>query len=400
MKNNLLNVIGTLMMAFNQWVQIILITRILGLYEVGLYSYFLAILAPIVLLSRFSFSFLIPTQKKYNYSYYVYNKFRQLCNYVFIILMIVFIAILDLNSYEIVCLSIFTLFKFFENKEEYIFTENISKNNIEVLAYSKILKSMITLFLFTISISIFESLLLGILSLLISQILIYYLYDIKYKHRNNLSEQIIRKGQFKNIFLLGIGLTIVGVATSLSSTIPRYILEEIHGREALGIYATIAYFSLIANNIIIALNQSFISSLVIALSNNIFIFLKKFSQIFLVYIGLIFIGLLMLIIFGNDFLIIIYGDQFVGYNKELILVGVQIVLFVIFKLFEMSLNVLNLYKAQVIIQSITFILTILISLPLINVYGIIGAFLVSITIYTIAIISQIIMFIYKVHKIK
>lgn len=400
MKNNLLNVIGTLMMAFNQWVQIILITRILGLYEVGLYSYFLAILAPIVLLSRFSFSFLIPTQKKYNYSYYVYNKFRQLCNYVFIILMIVFIAILDLNSYEIVCLSIFTLFKFFENKEEYIFTENISKNNIEVLAYSKILKSMITLFLFTISISIFESLLLGILSLLISQILIYYLYDIKYKHRNNLSEQIIRKGQFKNIFLLGIGLTIVGVATSLSSTIPRYILEEIHGREALGIYATIAYFSLIANNIIIALNQSFISSLVIALSNNIFIFLKKFSQIFLVYIGLIFIGLLMLIIFGNDFLIIIYGNQFVGYNKELILVGVQIVLFVIFKLFEMSLNVLNLYKAQVIIQSITFILTILISLPLINVYGIIGAFLVSITIYTIAIISQIIMFIYKVHKIK
>ncbi len=47
----------------NQWLQVILITRMIGLYEVGLFSYFLAIVAPLVLFSRFSFSDLVPTQR-------------------------------------------------------------------------------------------------------------------------------------------------------------------------------------------------------------------------------------------------------------------------------------------------------------------------------------------------
>jgi|SRR5699024_4405947 len=114
MKNRVLYVFGTLFFALNQWVQIIVITQMIGVYEVGLYSYFLAIIAPLVLFSRYSFSVLIPTQQKYNYNYSIFYRYRNIFNILFLIFSILLSIILNLNIYETLCLIAFILFKFYE----------------------------------------------------------------------------------------------------------------------------------------------------------------------------------------------------------------------------------------------------------------------------------------------
>lgn len=100
MQSRMMNIMGTLLMAVSQWWQIILITRLLGLYEVGLFSYFLALMGPLVLFSRFSLSRLVPTQTRLHYDYGVFKQFREVTNYAFIFVAIMLLLLIDLSIYE------------------------------------------------------------------------------------------------------------------------------------------------------------------------------------------------------------------------------------------------------------------------------------------------------------
>src|SRR5699024_9659009 len=135
---------------------------------------------PLVLFTRFSLSRLVPTQTKLSYDYAIFKQFRDITNYGFIIMAVVTMIFIDLNVYESLCILVFILFKYFENKDEFIYTENIAESRISFLALSKIYKSILTIILFAASIFIFESLLMAMVSLLLAQVLIYYLYGIKF----------------------------------------------------------------------------------------------------------------------------------------------------------------------------------------------------------------------------
>src|SRR5699024_5148479 len=225
MKIKMLHVLSTLLFSLNQWLQVILITRVIGLYEIGLFSYFLAIAGPLVLFSRFSFSDLVPTQKKYDYGDSIFFKYRNIMNMLFLLLIIILAVIFDFSTYEAVCFMLFGIYKFYETKEDFIYTENIAQSNIKFLATSKIIKSIITAVLFAAGVFIAESLLAAIASLLISQMIIYYFYDKKFTFINRTETLQFGRKHFKHIFWLGIGLSLVGLLSSLNANIPRYFLE-------------------------------------------------------------------------------------------------------------------------------------------------------------------------------
>ncbi|MFP3471513.1 hypothetical protein R0J90_15845, partial [Micrococcus sp. SIMBA_144] len=90
----------------------------------------------------------VPTQKKLSYDYAVFREFRNITNYAFVLLTVILALIVDLSMYETACLIIFVLYKFYENKEEFIYAENIAESRIRFLAYSKIYRSIITIILF------------------------------------------------------------------------------------------------------------------------------------------------------------------------------------------------------------------------------------------------------------
>jgi len=376
-------------MAFNQWLQVILITRLLGLYEVGLFSYFLALTGPLVLFTRFSLSRLVPTQTKLSYDYAIFKQFRDITNYGFIIMAVVTMIFIDLNVYESLCLLVFILFKYFENKEEFIYTENIAESRISFLALSKIYKSILTIILFAASIFIFESLLMAMVSLLLAQVLIYYLYGIKFMFSPRKPVTKLNFSDFKKIFALGIGLSLVEVLSSLVSNVPRYMLEYFHSVEILGIFATIMYFALITNNIVFALNEGFIARLAHQARQSTALFYRTFFKLCSAFLILIVFGEVILVLFGNDILILVYGEEFRGYQREMILLGILLFFIVYTKLFEMALNVFNLYTHQVVMQTITFITTIILSVVVIIPFGLAGAFIVSISTHGLLMMGQI-----------
>lgn len=400
MKSRFLNVIGTLLFALNQWLQIILITRFIGVYEVGLYSYFLAILAPFVLFNRFSFSVLLPTQRKFDYSYSVFLKFRNVFNYIFLFVTVVIGIFLNLTLYETICFMIFVAFKYYENKEEFIYAENISESNIKFLAISKILKSIINIVLVVLVIFLYESFMLLILSLLIGQLTIYLLYDRKFLIYNPEDLKDIKFLNFKNIFLLGISLTLVGVISSLNSNVPRYLLEHYHGVKELGVFSTIFYFATITQNIVMTINSSVISNLSKEKDRSLSSFYKFYGKIILFYIGLVSFVMIILFSFGSEILVLVYGSQFSEYQTAINLLAVQIALMTFYKTFEMALSIFNLYNIQVILQCVAFTSTLIFAFIFIIPYGVIGGFLVIVMSYSLLIILQLALLIIKTIKLR
>ena len=399
MKIKMLHVLSTLLFSLNQWLQVILITRIIGLYEIGLFSYFLAIAGPLVLFSRFSFSDLVPTQKKYNYGYSIFLKYRNIMNMLFLLLIIILAVFFDFSTYEAVCFLLFGIYKFYETKEDFIYTENIAESNIKFLAASKIIKSIITAALFTAGVFIAESLLAAITSLLVSQMIIYYLYDKKFTFINRSETLQFGRKHFRHIFWLGIGLSLVGLLSSLNANIPRYFLEYYFSVEILGIYATIMYFATISLNIVITINQSLIAELARTAAHNIRAFYNFFIKIMIFYLAAIIIGNIILFLYGSQLLVFIYGNDFLGFEKELMLLGIFISLIVIEKTLEMVMNIFNLYNIQVVFQIINIVLTTVLSIIFIIPYGISGAFAVAIVTGLFVVVGQIAAIIYKNSKL-
>ncbi|WP_271402370.1 oligosaccharide flippase family protein [Salinicoccus roseus] len=400
MKSRTLNVCATLLFSMNQWLQVILITRMIGLYEVGLFSYFLAIVAPLVLFSRFSFSDLVPTQKRYAYGYTMFAKFRNILNDMFLVVMVGIAVFLDLTLYETSSLMLFSLFKYYETKEDFIYTENIAESNIRFLAYSKILKSILTIMLFASSVYLTGSLLVAIASLLVAQITIYHLYDRRYTHYDSFQAVLFGRVHFRNIFWLGLGLSLVGLLSSLNTNIPRYILEHYHSVEILGIYATIMYFAAIALNIVITINQSLIADFAKAAARSLAAFRRAFLKLMGLYLITLIIGNVILILYGNDILVFVYGEQFEGYQKEMLLLGMFISLIVVEKTLEMALNIFNFYNIQLVLQGFNFVFSVLLSVLLIIPFGITGAFTVAILSALLVVFGQVAALLYaRKHRI-
>lgn len=393
-----MNIAGTLLMAVSQWLQIILITRLLGLYEVGLFSYFLALTGPLVLFSRFTLARLLPTQRRLKYDYSIFSQFRSITNHGFIIISIILMVFIDFNLYESICFMVFIIFKYYENKEEFIYTENISESRILFLGQSKIIKSIVTIVLFASSILLFESLLAAILSLFAGQYLVYRFFDRKHgiSVKNGLSQ--ITPTQFKNIFLLGFGLCFVEILSSLSTNIPRYILEEYHSVEVLGIFATIMYFTVITNNVVMAINEGVIANLAREAVVSIRKFYRSFFKLCGMFLVLILIGEVILALYGNDIVVLVYGPEFMGFEREMLLLGILLIFVVYSKILEMALSVLNLYKELVFIQMLTFIITVVLSLVVIIPYGLTGAFVVSIITLALMVAGQVGVMLHHWHK--
>ncbi|WP_017548164.1 lipopolysaccharide biosynthesis protein [Salinicoccus carnicancri] len=389
MKNKILHVASTLLFSFNQWIQVILITRLIGLYEMGLFSYFLAIVAPLVLFSRFSFSDLVPTQRKYSYGYTIFARFRGILNYVFLLSMAGFALVMDFKPYEMACLMLFSLFKFYETKEEFIYTENIAEANIRFLAHSKIIKSVVTIVCFTLAVVFTRSLMAAIISLLAAQVLVYYSYDRRFTSYDHHMAKLFGRMHFKHIFWLGIGLSLVGLLSSLNANVPRYFIEHYHSVEDLGIYATIMYFAAIASNIVITVNQSYIAELAQAARQSFRKFYGEFFRMMGIYLAAIVLGNAVLILYGNDILVFVYGEAFHGHQTDMVLLGVFISLIVFEKSFEMALNVFNLYNIQVTLQTVNLILTVALSALLIVPYGIRGGFIVAVITAAAIVLSQV-----------
>lgn len=355
MKNSLINVIGTILLAISQWLQIFVIARYVGIYEAGIFSLFLAILAPITILTRFNFINIIPTYTGNEISRNEFLAFRNLSSSLLIFICLIIMILNNFNTHENICFIIFIIFKFIENHEEMYFSYMIKYGNIRQFSECKMFKAIANIILVIISMIISHSLISLISGILIAQILsIFYasrVSDFNYEYSLKLKKNIIKK-----IFFLGIGVTIATLLSSMIVTLPKYILQIKASTEELGVFSLLLFFSTLVNNIVITINQSLIKELVDIYNVNPNMLRKKISNIHLFFLSICIIGICVCSLFGTEIISFIYGDAFKDYWLEILLLSIFISINIIFKVNEMLMNVLNLFSPQFYIQIMSLLI--------------------------------------------
>lgn len=354
MKNSAINLTGTILLALSQWLQIFIITRFIGLYEAGIFSLFMAIMAPLVILVRFNFINLIPTYIKIDISKFDFVFYRFISNIFFLIISLLIVIYGNFNYYENFCFIIFILFKLIENKEELHHCYMIKRGEIYKFSKCKVIKALTNIILIIIFALTSNTLISIILSILFSQ-LISYIYTLKLSNENFKINSAKNIKNIKNIFYLGFGITLAALLSSLLVTIPKYYIQYNFNSRDLGVFSALLFFSTLANNFVITINQSLIKDLVKVYHSNIKAFLNKVITLYIIFSIFCLMGVLCSYFFGAQIIVFIYGKIFIKYSSEIFLLSIFISLNMIFKITEMIMNILNIYNVQVTIHIISLV---------------------------------------------
>jgi O-antigen/teichoic acid export membrane protein len=238
---------------------------------VGVFSLGLAISAPIIFFSELQLRAILSTDVKDEYIFSEYLGLRIVTS-IFALALITAIAITAGYS-SMVALVVITvgLSKAFEATSD-IFLGLFQKcERIDRLAFSLILKGVLSFLAIGLGFYLSESLLWAVVALCLARLFVLFGYDvpnahallkgfvphisnsIKYKRMSaqSLSPSFHLK-TMKKITRIALPLGIVTMLISLNGNIPRYFIEHYIGTRELGIFSAIAYIVIFGGRVIVA----------------------------------------------------------------------------------------------------------------------------------------------------
>ena len=375
MKKNINNfswiLIGNIIVSFSKWGMVILIAQFLSVEDVGTYSLVFAITAPISLFSNMKLRSLYITSTEDDFTSYQYVRI------IFSLFAIAAIFILGLFIYSSILplLLLVGMNKILDLHSDLYYSLPNKFNNLILVGKILIFKSVILLFVFTISLLLTKDLKTALVFQLIFQLFI-LMFEKKIIEKKYYSTYVKFNGEsLKSIIKLGIPLGIVQMLISFNANFPRYALEYFSDKETLGYFSAIMYVAIIANLFMNAISQIFLPKLSFLYKENKIIEFKKYVYRYLVTISLI-LGVILfcaIAYFGELLLTIIYGEAYAAYNNTLLIITISIIINLIAWNFDTALMAIRYVSIQPKITLVNCLFTIVISIFLIKYFGIEGA---------------------------
>lgn len=363
---------GNVISSLIKWLIFILIARILSSKELGIYSLAFAVTSPIALFMNMKLRSLAVTDSNLNFKSYIVAR-RTLT-----ILSIVIFVIVGLIFYPeyITVLMLVGLSKVLDLHSEIYYSLPQIKNDFNFIGKLMILKHLFIFIFFATIILITNDLILSLMSQLLAQLIFFIMFEKRgiirrYPYVNS----SINKREVKKIIAYGLPLGFSLMLISLNSNIPKYLLEYFTTTEMVGFYTAITYVVVIGNLLMNSISQNFLPKLTNLFNNKKIEEFKKYIFIHLTGIS-IFVGaglILFSYLFGELFLQIVYGSNFVEYVDILIIMSIAVTFNFISWNFDTAIMSMRYISVQPKISFIVLIVSFLSSYFLIPLYGINGA---------------------------
>src|SRR5699024_9823248 len=336
-QNSIWNVVGSMIYALTQWGLLITIARYSNPELVGVFTLGLAIAAPMLLFFNLNLRIALVTDDNKN-NFDLYWTFRLITSGMFFIILLILVTFYLNDFYTLLVCIFIGISKFFESLSDIMFGVMQKNQRMDLIAKSQILKGFCTLLVFMLSMSLTGSLLISTIFMSLVWLIVLVLFDYNnLKKFEGFSIHFSKKQIL--LFKITLPLGIAQLITSLNANVPRYFIEYSHGLKELGVYASLIYIVAAGNNLIIALSNILLPILSTAYnSNNIKSFTKimLYSIITTVILGVF--GLSLIYSFGDDILLIIYGEEFSNYVEEFLIIGLYGIIMYIGKFIETGLN--------------------------------------------------------------
>ncbi|GAA6617517.1 lipopolysaccharide biosynthesis protein [Scytonema sp. NUACC26] len=327
--------IGNLVYAACQWGMLVVLAKLGSPEMVGQFTLGLAVTAPIIMLTNLQLQHVQATDVVHQYLFGDYLGLRVIST-VLALLVIVLITLIAGYRWETsLIILLIGLAKGFESISDVFYGLLQKYERMDRVAISMMIKGPLSLLLLGIGVYMSSSVTWGTVGLTVAWALVLLCYDIRtstnilnYQATPHSEETRIQNTvngvqpqwnlkQLTKLVRLTLPLGIVMMLISLNSNIPRYFIERQLGERELGIFAALAYLTILGNMVVTALGQSATPMLAkYYASGNGTAFRALLFK--LVGIGAILGGAVVLVtlVIGKEILTIVYQSEY-GQHKDL-----------------------------------------------------------------------------------
>ncbi|TDM05188.1 oligosaccharide flippase family protein [Macrococcus lamae] len=365
--------ISNFIFGLSQLLIIICLNKFGNVVDVGNYTLGLAIVAPITVFLNMSLNLHYNTNKEET-NFNDYFILRLMSSSLIIVISLIVGKILNYESYTLIIILLLASLKFIESVFEIDYAYFQKKEEHYRIAYSKTIRSVfLILWIFVVAIFFKANLVLLIAGIIISNFILFFLYDFR-KLSFNVDRPKISFSKIRLIILTALPLAISSTFDSLNINAQRILIDKILSIEELGIYASIMTIMVSGQIFIAAVMTYFLPKLNFYISNKMYSAFKKTLRTIVIVASVI--GLILIIgtyFFGESILTLVYTKKYEGYDSLALLIMIAGMFWYISGSLYYCLLSLNLYKTQMVVILISFIIMIVSTMVLVEKLGLEGA---------------------------
>lgn len=244
-QNIIFNTVGSLVYYICQWLMSIIIVRISGYEEGGIWALAMSVTAAPAIVAMFNVRSYQVSDVNEQYSDKTYIRSRMYTNLLAYLVCIIMIFVYGYSWYKSGIILVFMLFKVIEGFADVYYGIEQKWNRMDYVGISLGVRGIGSIIIFIVVLLITNNLLICIIGMCLFSVLVILLYDRRIvnkrsKGRSNETVSIEGKNVVWSLLLTCIPLAIVAFLNNLSINIPRIYLEKEYGSVIMGYYSSVA----------------------------------------------------------------------------------------------------------------------------------------------------------------
>ncbi|MDZ5436677.1 oligosaccharide flippase family protein [Pseudomonas fluorescens] len=255
--------------AISQAAILAILARLVNVEAVGMFSFALAITAPIMLLSNIGLRTQIITDTQNCYSLSQYQKLRRLCSAVGASLCVAIAAVMSSTTELIIVVILVAFSKSAENQSELFYGVLQKQYKHRIVAISLAIRGILGAASLAAGTYYSGSIITGVICYTITWWVVCIFYDKKWTSRNITStgnSEHTRYADLMPLVYAGLPLGISALLINLSIGIPRIFIGQSDGMHAIGIYSIMAFIVQTGSLVINSTGQAILPKLAVQFS--------------------------------------------------------------------------------------------------------------------------------------
>jgi len=356
--------VGNLVYAATQYLVLVGLVKLTNPEMVGVFSFALAVNAPINLLMSLGLRAVLisDADQRYSFSQYWAVRVWTSLSSIFVVFLVTQLA--SFSFFETKTIVIISLVKAFESCIDMGYGLWQKHHRNDQIAFSMLFRGALSCLIFNLLLWKTSQLDVACLGLLMSTVIIGVFHDIprwrKYAGENfslKLRHQPNEFIAYRNLLFLSMPLGVAAVLSSLESNLPRYFIEHSLDMKALGIFAALSYPLMLGNQVVGALAAAPGPRLATMTVTNEF---KGFRQLlFKLALAGALIGIvnsLVCYFWGTEILTLINNSEYAQESKSFFILAVAAGFSYITAFFGAGISALRKFRTKMILQGLGFVI--------------------------------------------
>ena len=242
LKSNLIwNSVGSFVYLFCQWLLTLLIVRFSKNFsDAGNFSLAISITNIFYNIACFNVRPYLVSDNTNEYSVDNYTTFRFVTIFLSIIMCAIYLLFFNYSVSQFVCIMLYMMLKVCEAIVDLLHAFEQRKSRMDIGGFSLLCRGIITVVIFTISFLLIHNLNISLVFMVLCNFIFIIIYDFQRVKSFEVLKIYFDKDKIVSLFLRFLPIAVGTFLGTMSTSLPRQILEKMNGSDMLGIYATIA----------------------------------------------------------------------------------------------------------------------------------------------------------------